>query len=107
MRTARLRVRSVTMKATGASYRVLRNERGARVADLFAEHCHAIRHQRADDMAGFAVVAWGFDHALSTSVVVGDGRSLPKHSVPDYVRTAVLDHVITMADPEPPKPDSA
>jgi hypothetical protein len=54
-----------------------------------------VKIARASDMAGFAIVAWGFDGGVSTSVRVRDSRQVGRTMVPDFVKSALIDHNAT------------
>jgi hypothetical protein len=90
MRIARLRVRSVRMKNGGASVHVLRT---ATVTDAFEKAAASILEVRKNDMAGFAIVAWGRTGWSTTRVETVDGAAIPIVLVPDYVRSCVADYV--------------
>lgn len=91
MRQGTLRLRSVRMKAGGAPIRVISNDRPARVMAELRNSVDRIADVRDDDIAGFALIAWSNDGSTSTNVIVGNGRIVPRFSVPAFVETAVRD----------------
>lgn len=94
MKTSIPKLISVRLK-TGASIHVIRNTVAEDCDRAFAEDCADIRQHRAGSMAGFAIVAWSIDGGTSTSVRVRDSRQVGRMMVPDFVRSALINHLAT------------
>jgi hypothetical protein len=94
MKTSIPRIRSVKFK-DGATLRVLRNTAVQDCTAAFATDCADIRKYRGSDMVGFAIVAWGLDGGISTTLRIRDSRQVGRTMAPDFVRSALIDHNAT------------
>ena len=94
MKTSIPRIKAVRLKS-GASLHVIYNTVAEDCEQAFAQDCADIRKHRAGTMAGFAIVAWSIDGGTSTSVRVRDSRQVGRMMVPDFVRSALIEHNAT------------
>ena len=94
MRTSIPRIRSVKLKG-GAELHVIRNTVAEDCEKAFVDDCAAFRAHISGRMAGFAMVAWGIDGRVSTSIRVRDCRQVGRGMVPDFVRSQLIEHLAT------------
>lgn len=97
-RIARLRVRSVTLKATGTKLLVYQNDGPVEVLNCLVDGVENLCHQRATDCVGYALIAWGRGGEVSSDVRIRDGRFVGRSEVADFVKR-VVDHHIFGYDP--------
>jgi hypothetical protein len=94
MKTSIPRLRSVKLKS-GATLHVFRNTTVQDCKAAFAVDCRDITKQRDTDLVGFAIVAWGLDGGVSTTLRIRDSRQVGRTMAPDFVRSALIDHNAT------------
>ncbi|HEX9472491.1 MAG TPA: hypothetical protein VF957_23445 [Bradyrhizobium sp.] len=91
MDAARLRLRSVTFKATGQRLEVLRRKHGsATYGDLRRGFAGLLECVDPMGVAGFAAVVWQRDGAYWTTLRVTDGSSVPGGLVPSFVKDVLM-----------------
>jgi hypothetical protein len=88
-RIARLRVRSVLMKAGGAKISVLRTDDFDYAADARAWAAQCIA-PHTHDIAGFAFIVWNHDGDSTCKLKANMRSSIPMIMVPDFVRNRLL-----------------
>jgi len=69
--------------------RVLRNTTSEVVLSTFKEDAAEIAHNRKDNMAGYAIVAWGSDGGTSSGLRVKDGRYIGWYELPEFVKSVL------------------
>ena len=94
MKTSIPRLSSVKLK-TGAKLHIIRNTIAEDCDKAFASDCAEFRTHNSGMMAGFAMVAWGIDGRVSTSIRVRDSRQVGRGMVPDFVRSQLIEHLAT------------
>lgn len=97
-RIARLRVRSVTLKATGTKLLVYQNDGPAEVLACLRDAIPRVHDQRGQDCVGYVLVAWGRGGEVSSDVRIRDGRFVGRSEAADFVER-VVDHHIFGYDP--------
>jgi hypothetical protein len=92
MKTSIPRLSKATFR-DGRSLHVLRNRRVEQCVRSFDNLTRSVRDHRAEDMAGFAVVAWSINGDVTTTLAIADGRQVGTMMVPEFVKTALMDHI--------------
>lgn len=92
MKTSIPKLSSVKFRS-GASIHVLRNRRPEECVRAYDRLASGIRARRADDMTGFAIVAWSDRGSVSTTLHIEDGRQVGTMMAPEFVKNAILDHI--------------
>ena len=87
------RISSVRLHSGGATLKIFRNPRAFECISAFKEDASDVVRFRKDDMAGYAIVAWGFDGGISTSLQIRDSRHVGVGTVAEFVKTQLTDHI--------------
>lgn len=91
MREARIRLRSVKLKAGGAELRVLHTPSKAEDRD-FVETIigKCLDYDIGPRIAGFAFVVWGPSNSSVAYSYAGEASLIPKVMVPDFARERLM-----------------
>ncbi len=73
----------------GADLKIYRNTAPDRCVDTFDYGITRIREARANDMAGYAVVAWSYQGAVTVDSLCGDARAVNPHNLAEFVASAI------------------
>lgn len=92
-RVARLRVKSVTMKATGKKLMIFNNDGPRDVLDCLIDSTNIMLEKRKDDAVGYVMICWGRDGGVTSDLRIRDGRYVGRSEVANFVKDVVDNHI--------------